>query len=148
VRKSIGGLWIVGIFGFSAAAIAQTPPPPTAGTRFDGTYAFVSATKVNKTYTTRSGRLGQCGSIRQAEPLTIANGQARFNYGRQRTLELEGTVGSQGELAMRLVPTSGKKGTPGIERVVRGRIDGAGTVTARDIGPACDYDFVWRKEPR
>src|SRR5271166_5967962 len=43
VQKRVGWLWIVGIFGFSAAAIAQAPSSSTAGTKFDGTYAFVSS---------------------------------------------------------------------------------------------------------
>jgi hypothetical protein len=41
--KRFGWLWVVGIFGCSAVAMAQTPPASTAGTRFDGMYAFVSS---------------------------------------------------------------------------------------------------------
>jgi hypothetical protein len=79
-------LWVVGIFGYSAVAMAQMPPASTAGTRFDGTYTFVSSTKPNET-----GRMGQCPN-RRPGPLTIANAQARFRYGRQREFEAEGTV--------------------------------------------------------
>jgi len=147
VQKRVDLLWIVGILGFSAAAMAQTPPASTAGTRFDGTYAFVSATKVNETYTRTSGRMGQCPT-RRPGPLTIANGQAGFRYGRQREFEIEGTVGSQGELAMRLLPTPGNKTTTGIESTVTGRIDGNGTVTARQISRFCNYDLTWRKQSK
>jgi hypothetical protein len=63
-----------------AAADAQTPSPP-AVTQFDGTYAFVSSTRVNETYAVPgSNRIGQWGRSARAErirpPLTIANGQA------------------------------------------------------------------------
>jgi hypothetical protein len=39
-----------GIFRLVVAADAQTPSPPAANTQFDGTYAFVSSTRVNETY--------------------------------------------------------------------------------------------------
>lgn len=52
MQKSVGWAWIVGFLGLLAAADAQTPPPPTSGTQFDGTYVFVSAARVNETYTT------------------------------------------------------------------------------------------------
>jgi hypothetical protein len=145
--KRFGWLWAVGIFGCSAVAMAQTPPASTAGTRFDGTYAFFSSTKLNETYTTTSGRMGQCPN-RRPGPLTIANAQARFRYGRQREFEAEGTVGSQGELVMRLVPTPGNKTTPGIESIVNGRIDGNGTVTARQISRFCNYDLSWKTKSK
>jgi hypothetical protein len=77
MRKVIGWLWLVGIFCFSAVALAQTPAPSTAATAFDGTYALVSSAKVNETYTERSGRLGQCPN-RRPGPLHIANDQARY----------------------------------------------------------------------
>jgi len=145
--KSFGWLWVVGIFGCSAVVMAQMPPASTAGTQFDGTYTFVSSTKLNETYTTTSGRMGQCPN-RRPGPLTIANAQARFRYGRQREFEAEGTVGSQGELVMRLVPTPGNKTTPGTESVVNGRIDGNGTVTARQISRFCNYDLSWQTKSK
>jgi hypothetical protein len=49
MQKSVGWAWIVGFLGLLAAADAQTPPPPTSGTQFDGTYVFVSAARVNET---------------------------------------------------------------------------------------------------
>jgi hypothetical protein len=146
VQKRIGWLWVVAVLGFSAAAIAQTPPPSTGGTRFDGRYAFFSSTKLNETYTTRSGQMGQCAD-RIAGPLTIMKGQARYSgSGRMRSREFEGTVGSQGELAMRAnVPAAGDSI---IELTLYGRIDGKGTVTARQRGASCSYDFVWKKESK
>jgi hypothetical protein len=147
VKKWGGWLCVVGILGFSAAALAQASPASTAGTRFDGTYPFVSAMKLNDTYTTPTGRMGQCPS-RRPGPLTVVNGQARFRYGRQREFEIDGTVGSQGELAMRLVPTPGNKTTPGIESTVNGTIDGNGTVTARQVSRFFNYDLSWRKQSK
>ena len=62
MQKNIGWLWIVGFFGLVPAANAQTAAPSAANTQFDGNYAFVSATKVNETYTTTwTTRMGQCG---------------------------------------------------------------------------------------
>jgi len=139
------GLLVVGILGYSAAAIAQTPPASTAGTRFDGKYAFVSATKLNDTYTTPSGRMGQCTDPRIA-PLIIVNGQAR-RYSKAGVVTFEGTVGGRGELTMRFAAAPTKFGAmPGIERIVNGRIDEDGTVRARQISRGCNYDIVWRKE--
>jgi hypothetical protein len=77
MQKHIGWLWVAGCFGFLAAAHAQTPSSPAATTQFDGTYAFVSSTKVNETYTTPSGRMGRCRDWR-AGSLTIINRQARL----------------------------------------------------------------------
>ncbi len=130
MRKRLGWLWVVATLGFSAAAMAQTPPASTAGTRFDGTYGFVSSTKLTETYTiTGTARIGRCGD-RGACPLKIVNGQARFSFGRQIKFEFEGGVGPEGKLAMRLVPTPISNGSLGIEMSVSGRIDGNGTVSA------------------
>jgi len=137
---------IAGIFLFSAAAIAQTPPASTADARFDGTYAFVSATSVSETYRTTSGRMGQCGEMRHVGPLTIANGQARYTGGASN--HFDGTVGTQGELAMRLEPRPGNKNTPGIEIIVSGKVDSDGTAKARQSGRLCSYDLIWRKAAR
>jgi hypothetical protein len=80
--------------------------------------------------------------------LTIVNGQARYSSpGLQRTSEFEGTVGSQGELAMRSVEPSSKI-SAGIEIFVSGKIDGNGTVRARYIGPLCSYDLIWQKSSK
>jgi hypothetical protein len=146
MRRNIGWLWVFGILGYSAAAMAQTSPASTAGTKFDGTYSFLSSTKLNETYTTRSGRMGQCAD-RIAGPITIVNGQARYSgSGLRVSREFEGNVGSQGELAMR----SNALGPWGnnLEITLYGRIDGNGTVTARQSGFSCSYDFVWQKEAK
>ena len=139
MQKNIGWLWAVGSFGLLAAANAQTPPPSTAGTPFDGTYRLVSAATVNATYTTRKGQTGQCPD-RRAGPLTIANGQAQYTSA--TGYRVRGTVGQQGELAMR---ASGPGQSQPIEIRVSGQIDGAGTVRARQTSNSCNYDFVWQK---
>jgi hypothetical protein len=140
MQKGIGALSAVGVFGLlAAAANAQTPSPPTAGTQFDGKYAFVSSAKVNDTYRTPSGRMGQCQESR-AGSLTVTNGQARLPL-------YEGTVGSQGELMLRRVPEPTKFGAfPGVEGVISGRIDKDGTAKARRTTRGCSYDVIWRKE--
>jgi hypothetical protein len=147
MQKQGGWVWVVGILGYSTAAIAQTPPAPTAGTRFDGRYAFVSATKLNDTYMTPSGRMGQCPDPKLA-PLIIQNGQAR-RYSTAGVSTFEGTVGPGGELTMRFAATPTKRGAiPGVERTVSGRIDQDGTVHARQISRGCNYDIVWQRESR
>jgi hypothetical protein len=103
MHNPAGLLGAVGFFGLIATAHAQTAPRPTASTQFDGTYAFVSATTLNETYLAGGTRLGQCPE-RKAESLTIVRGQTQYSSRRVNgpaRLKLEGTVGSQGELAMR-----------------------------------------------
>jgi hypothetical protein len=141
MRKRIAWLWVVGSFGCSAAAMAQTPPAQLPVTKYDGTYAFISSSKVNETYTTVGAeRLGRCGDLPPRGPLTIVNSHARYN-------KQEGTVGPQGELAMRLDPTPLGKGggQEGIEVTTSGTIDANGTVRARRTGYYCRYDLIWRK---
>lgn len=139
MRRNIGLLWIVGSFGLIAAAGAQTPSPPTTGAAFDGKYAFVSSTKVNETYTTSyTEHIKRCGDAKVG-PLTVVNGQARYNL-------LKGTVGSQGELAMRYTPTPVNRGSsPGVEIITSGRIDKNGTIRARRMTYYCRYDLIWQK---
>lgn len=145
MRKGILWLSVVGFFGLLASANAQTPQPSTAGTQFDGKYAFASSTKLNETFTAWGGRLHQCAD-RIAGPLTIESGQARYSGSSLHiSKEFEGTVGSQGELAMR--SNAPGLGHP-IEITVSGRIDGNGTVRARQSGYSCNYDFTWRKESK
>jgi hypothetical protein len=86
--------------------------------------------------------MGQCPD-RRAGPLTIAMGQAHYTSATGQ--QLKGTVGSQGELALRVSapPTSG--GYRPIELIVSGTIDGSGTVRARQRSNSCSYDFVWQK---
>jgi hypothetical protein len=144
MQRGIGRLWIVGFFGWFAAANAQTPSSSPAGTVFDGTYAFVSATKVNETYTDRAGRLKQCGNLSPPTSLTIENGHARFNL-------QEGTVASRGEFTTRNMspaPVSHGGFMPGWEIIAVGRIDENGTVRARWANYNCSYDLIWAKEPK
>jgi len=142
MRRNIRWLWVFGILGYSAAAIGQTPPASTAGTRFDGKYAFVSSTKVNETYMGGGTRPSLCPDKKARPQLTVVNGRAR--YSSSRGTRLEGTVGLQGELAMRFVKPRPKVGRPG-EITTHGRIDGNGNATARQISDSCSYDFVWQK---
>jgi hypothetical protein len=143
MQKGIEWLWMVGFLGLLDAAAAETPPSSTSEV-FDGTYNFVSSTKLAETYiATGTSRMAQCPD-RIAGPLTIVNGQPRFTIAIPgKPADFEGTVGSQGELVMRSVlPNTGARPT---ERVLRGRIDGTGTVRAQLSGVNCNYDFVWRK---
>jgi hypothetical protein len=138
MRRRIGLLSIVGFFGLVAAADAQTPSP-TAAALFDCTYRVVSSAKVNNTYTTKKGQTAQCLD-RIPGPLTIVQGQARYTSA--TGYRLRGMVGPQGELTMR---AAGPGISRPIEITVNGRIDGTGTVRARQISNACSYDFVWQK---
>ncbi len=149
MRKNAGWWCIIGFFGLAAAVNAQTPSPPSANTQFDGTYRFVSATKLNETYTTTwTNRMGQCGDVHKMGPLTIANGQARYSgSGRVTSSGFEGTVGPQGELALRLAAPASRSSL-GAEIVTHGTIDGNGTIHARQTSRGCSYDLVWQKEAR
>jgi hypothetical protein len=139
MRTHIGLFSIVGLFASLAAADAQAPPPWTAGAAFDGTYRLVSSARVNQTFMTRKAQVGQCPD-RRAGPLTVKNGQARYKSA--TGYPLRGTVGPQGELAMR---ASGPGQSQPIEIRVSGQIDAAGTVRARQTSNSCNYDFVWQK---
>jgi hypothetical protein len=136
-------LWIVGFFGLAAPANAQTSGTPSAApiTKYDGTYAFVSATNVNETYTDRAGRLKQCQNLSPRTSLTIENGHARFNL-------QEGTVASRGELTTRNMspaPVGHGGYIPGWEITAVGRIDENGTVRARWTDYNCSHDLIWQK---
>jgi hypothetical protein len=138
MQRRIGLLWIVGFFGLVAAAEAQTPPS-TAAAPFDGTYRLVSSAKVNDMYTTKKGLMAQCPD-RRPGPLRIVHGRARYTSA--TGYRVRGAVGPQGELALR---SSTPGGSRPIEINVNGTIDAAGTVRARQISNACNYDFVWQK---
>jgi hypothetical protein len=140
MRGYIRFLWIVGFFGLLATAEGQTQSPSPTVTAFDGTYAFVSATKVNETYTGHSGQMGQC-PYRTADTLTIVKGVARYRSG----FLFKGTVRSQGELAMRAVPPAASSTSYIDFPTVSGNIDGTGMVRARQNSYFCSYDMVWRK---
>ena len=139
MRRPIGLVSVIGLFASLAAAEAQTPPPPTAGAAFDGTYRLVSSARVNQTFMTRKAQVGQCPD-RRPGPLTVINGQARYKSA--TGYPLRGAVGPQGELVMR---ASGPGQSQPIEIRVSGQIDGAGTVRARQTSNSCNYDFVWQK---
>ena len=100
MRKQIALLSVVGFFGLLAAANAQSLSalPPSAA--FDGTYRFVSSAKVNEMYTSMNGGMLPCPD-RIPGPLTIAQGEARYTTATGD--QLEGTVGPQGELEMRVI---------------------------------------------
>jgi hypothetical protein len=143
MRKGTGWLSLVGFFGLVVVADAQTPRSSSAGAAFDGTYRFISSTIVSPTYMTSGGRMNRCVDDWQAGPLTIVRGQARFSTINFVLLDFEGTVGSQGELAMQSVPQPGGHGGR-IEGSLNARVDNTGTARAR-LTARCTYDFVWRK---
>jgi hypothetical protein len=151
MQKAVGLPWIAGFVGFLAAANAQTPSSPTASKQFDGTYTFVSAANVNETWmNTGTGRIRRCPQYGTPGPLIIENGHARYSGpGPLTAAGFEGTVGPLGQLALRLrssAPASrGGGSSPGIEMVVSGKIDGNGTVSARQIGYNCSFDLIWHK---
>ena len=144
MRTHIGLFGAAGVFGLLTAANAQTPPPSAAGASFDGTYRFVSTAKVNPTYTTRNGQTGFCPD-RRTGPLHVANGRARYTT--TTGYRLTGTIGPQGELAMRVIapPNSSNAGAFPLEINANGTIDSTGTARARQLGHSCSYDFVWQK---
>jgi hypothetical protein len=144
MRKDIGWLSAIGLCGLLAVANAQTPPPSARESSYDGTYRLVSSALVNATYTTRKGQTGPCPN-RRAGPFHIANGKARYTTA--SGFHVRGTVGPQGELAMRAEEPS-KWGTQPIDISVSGTIDGSGTVHVRQLGHSCSYDFVWQKASR
>jgi hypothetical protein len=131
----------------------RRPHRPAAGTQFDGTYAFISAAKVNETYRDFDNREHQCGNPR-AGPLTVVNGEARFkgHGGRFKGSggrEFEGTVGPRGELAMRSVATSANKSALLPSTImVTGSIDDHGTIRALWTSWYCQHDFIWQKSSR
>jgi hypothetical protein len=141
MRRRASVLAIVGFFGLIAAAGAQNPPSTARGP-FDGTYRLVSSARVNQLYTTKKGLTAQCPE-RAPGPLKISQGRARYTSA--TGYRLRGSVGPQGELALR-------SSAPGISRPIdinlNGNIDAAGTIHARQISNACNYDFVWQRSSR
>lgn len=133
--------WAAVLFAFSTAAYAQTSSSSTPVTKYDGTYALVSLTKLHETY----AQLGTNWIRRCPTPkpgsLIIVNGQARYTTSSGK--ESEGTVGSQGELAMQSSAPSKYAGPS--EIATHGRINGDGTVTARRMSNGCSYDLIWQK---
>jgi hypothetical protein len=143
MQTQIGWVLVAGFCGLITAASAQ-PPPAASGSPFDGTYRLVSSANVNATYTSRKGQTAPCPA-RRAGPFHIANGEARYTTA--TGLRVRGTVGPQGELAMRAEAPS-KWGTNPIDLSVSGTLDGSGTVRIRQLSHSCSYDFVWQKGGR
>jgi hypothetical protein len=144
MQKTIGWACAAGFCGLVAVADAQAPPPAAAGSPYDGTYRMVSSANVNATYTTRKGLTGPCPS-RRAGLLHIVNGRVRYTTA--TGLRVRGTIGPQGELAMRAQAPS-KWGSNPIDVSVSGTVDGNGTVRVRQLSHSCSYDFVWQKVSR
>ena len=144
MQKHIGWLWLVGLCGSLAVANAQTPPPAAVGPSYDGTYRLVSSANVNASYTSRRGQTASCPS-RRAGPLHIVNGRARYTTA--TGYRVRGTVGPQGELAMR-AEGPGSWGTQPIDLSVSGSVEGNGTARVRQLSHSCSYDFVWQKGAR
>jgi hypothetical protein len=144
MQKNIGWLSVVGFFGLLAAANAQSPPPAVIGSSYDGTYRLVSSANVNATYTSRKGQTASCPG-RRAGPLHIVNGRARYTTA--TGYRVKGTVGPQGELAMR-AEGPGSWGTQPIDLSVSGSVEGNGTARVRQLSHSCSYDFVWQKASR
>jgi hypothetical protein len=140
MRRKIGLLSVIGFFGLLAAASAQTAPPATAGTEFDGKYRLVSSTTVNPMYTAYNGQMGMCPS-RKPQPLHIAGGRVHYTAG--SGYRFDGTVGPQGELTMQSEMVGGSRPA---RMQASGTVDGSGTVHIRQKGPSCSYDFVWQKQ--
>ncbi|MGC2204258.1 MAG: hypothetical protein WA633_29460 [Stellaceae bacterium] len=141
MRRQIGLLSIVGFFGLLAAADAQTTSSSTGSAVFDGTYRFVSSAKVNPMYTSNKGNMAPCPD-RTPGPLTIVQGQAQYTT--ETGYQLQGTIGPDGELELRVMAIGGSR--PMEIRTSAAQIDGTGTLRARQIGGACSYDFIWQKQ--
>jgi hypothetical protein len=135
-------------FGLLAAtgSSAETQTTAPGNNQFDGSYAFVSATKLNETFTTTAtAHLRQCPNWGGPGRLLIVDGHAQYPRGKPPIYE--GTVGPQGELRMRSEASPVVRGeSPGVERTITGMIDSTGTVHARMTGYYCGFDLVWRKE--
>lgn len=143
MQKSVWWAWI-GFFGSVAVANAQMPPPAAVGSSYDGTYRLVSSANVNATYTSRKGQTASCPS-RRAGPLHIVNGRARYTSA--TGYRVRGTVGPQGQLALR-AEAPGSWGTQPIDLSVSGSVKGNGTARVRQLSHSCSYDFVWQKAGR
>jgi hypothetical protein len=138
MRSQIALLSLVGFLSVLATADAQTPPAA-----FDGTYRLVSSTKVNQTYRSRGGQMLQCAD-RTPGPLTIANGRA--TYATETGHELNGAVGPNGRLELRMMAIGGNVHGRPMEMRTVAQIDSTGTVRARQLGGSCSYDYVWQKQ--
>jgi hypothetical protein len=133
--KQIRLISIIGFFGLLVMVNAQ-PASPSSAAPFDGTYRFISAEKVNETYTSYNGQTGMCPS-RRPGPLHVAGGRA--HYTTATGYRLKGAVGAQGELTMQSTMIgSSRPFTMG----ATGSIDGSGMAHVRQTSSACSYDFT------
>ena len=130
MRKAIGLLSIAGILGLIAAAEAASP--------FDGNYQVASSAKVNQTFVSRAGDMGQCPD-RTPGPFTVVDGLARYTT--QTGINLAAPVAPNGQFEMRFVDADGTSPLRAL-----GAIDGNGRVSVRQMGNQCAYDFVWQKQ--
>jgi hypothetical protein len=73
------------------------------------------------------------------------NGKARYTTA--TGYKVRGTVGPQGELAMRAIEPNSWAGQP-IDLSVSGTVDGTGTARVRQLSHSCSYDFAWQKAAR
>jgi hypothetical protein len=145
MRTQIGLLSIAEFFGLPAQADAHALSASTAGRTFDGTCELVSSAKVNPMSTSSKGDMAPFPD-RTPSPLTIAQGQARYTT--QTGYELQGPVGPNGELDIRLMNVGGGGSRPLEIHTTAAQIDRTGTVRVRQIGGACSYDYVWAKRPK
>ncbi len=144
MQKHIAWGSAVGFFGLLATANAQVPAPSRGGMPFDGTYRLVSSANVNVTYTSRKGQTAPCPA-RRAGPLHIENGRVRYTTA--TGIRVRGTVGPQGELALRAAAPSSWSNQP-IDLSVSGTVDNAGAARVRQLSHSCSYDFAWQKASR
>ncbi|HTT79828.1 MAG TPA: hypothetical protein VMF86_09140 [Stellaceae bacterium] len=137
MKQRVRLLWIVAAFAWAAPAGAQTAPP-TSSARFDGTYAFVSATRLSQT--TADG-MGVCPDL-TAGVLTIAHGEALYSEGvadrRAQFSQFQGAVSAEGGFRA-------KSTNPWVSTVGEGQVEADGTVRLRSLGSSCDDDFLWRR---
>ena len=109
-------------------------------TPFDGSYAFVSGSKVNETALTSGGRPSLCPNIKPLPSLVIAGGQVRY------APDWAGTIGPEGELVLRPERPLARGSEAAPEITIWGRVDNTGTVHARRrVSGLCDYDVIWEK---
>jgi hypothetical protein len=88
--------------------------------------------------------MGQCQD-RTSGPFTIVQGQARYTT--QTGYVLQGLVGPNGQLEMRLMAIGGGGERPMEMRTSVAQIDSTGALRLCQIGGTCSHDFVWQKEP-
>jgi hypothetical protein len=124
----------VGIFALLVVGNAQAASAP-----YDGTYRFVSAAKVNETYTSYHGQTGMCPD-RKPGPLHIQGTRVRYTAASGN--KFRGTVGPQGELTLRSEMVGGSRP---FHMDATGNIDGGGVAHIRQRSASCSYGFTWQR---